>query len=418
MKQLNEHPILFAVGINYKTAAIAVREKFYISDEEIPALTGELKKTLDECVIVSTCNRTEIYGVTTRADLDLDFYKDLLIDFKNAQDLVDRKDFFGVVACAACQQLFQVVTSVDSKIVGDMQILEQVRDAYEIAQQDGSTGKILNQMFQRGFKLGKLVRTETNLHKGAVSISLAAVELASNSFETLADKNVLIIGAGKMARLTAECLVKKGVGKIFISNRTRENADKMLESLQAEYAFAGEVIDFADFKKHLNETDIVISSTSSPEPILEKAHFADQTNPILLIDIAVPRDIAPEVGECQGVTLKNVDELNAIVDQNYQRRMADLPRVQRIIMNEMSDFLVWYYSLPLMPSSMKCGAKPDPTTQGEIVRVKEFLLSNLSGLHKLAMRNGAENFEGHVEVVNKLVAMKNTDFTARFEVEA
>ncbi|HSK70755.1 MAG TPA: hypothetical protein VK892_03600, partial [Pyrinomonadaceae bacterium] len=173
-----------------------------------------------------------------------------------------------------------------------------------------------------------------------------------------------------------------------------------------------------DFKKHLNETDIVISSTTSPEPILEKADFANQTNPILLIDIAVPRDIAPETAECSSVTLKNVDELNAIVDKNYQRRMADLPRVQRIIMDEMSDFLVWYYSLPLLPGSMQCGAKPDAATQGEIVRVKEFLLSNLSGLHKLAMRNGAENFSGHIEVVNKLVTMKNKDFTTRFEVEA
>ncbi|HSK72554.1 MAG TPA: hypothetical protein VK892_12705, partial [Pyrinomonadaceae bacterium] len=244
MKQSYEYPILFAVGINYKTAAIGVREKFYIPDEEIPALIKKLKGTLTECVVVSTCNRTEIYGVTMRADLDLDFFKDLLIDFKNARGLVAREDFFGVVACAACQQLFQVVTSVDSKIVGDMQILEQVREAYEIAQQDGSTGKILNQMFQRGFKLGKLVRTETNLHKGAVSISLAAVELASNSFDSLAEKNVLIIGAGKMARLTAECLVKKGVGKIFISNRTHENAIQLLKSLQTEYDFEGEVIDF------------------------------------------------------------------------------------------------------------------------------------------------------------------------------
>jgi glutamyl-tRNA reductase len=159
LKQSNEQPILFAVGINYKTAAVALREKFYIQDEEIPALVAELKKTLSECVIVSTCNRTEIYGVTTRTDLDLDFYKDLLIDFKNARDFTSRGDFFGLVSCAACQQLFQVVTSIDSKIVGDMQILEQVRGAYKISKKHGAAGKILNQMFQRGFKIGKLVRT-------------------------------------------------------------------------------------------------------------------------------------------------------------------------------------------------------------------------------------------------------------------
>ena len=413
----NEQPILFAVGINYKTAAVALREKFYIQDEEIPALVAELKKTLNECVIVSTCNRTEIYGVTTRTDLDLDFYKDLLIDFKNARDFVSRQDFFGLVSCAACQQLFQVVTSVDSKIVGDMQILEQVRGAYQISKKHGATGKILNQMFQRGFKIGKLVRTETNLHKGAVSISLAAVELATQTFGSLDEKKVLIIGAGETARLTAECLIKKRVGKIFITNRTEAHADELLESLQSVSDFSGEVINFADFKKHLNEADIIISSTSSPEPILHKADFAGQKNKILLIDIAVPRDIAPEVGECRNVLLKNIDDLNTIVDKNYQRRMADLPKVTRIMMNEMSDFLVWYYSLPLLPQTMQGGAKPDKDLQDEIVNVKNFLLKNVSELHKLAMQSGAENFAGHVSVVNQWMVMREAEFV-RSNIEA
>jgi glutamyl-tRNA reductase len=409
LKQSNEQPILFAVGINHKTAAVALREKFYIQDAEIPALVAELKKTLHECVIVSTCNRTEIYGVTTRTDLDLDFYKDLLIDFKNARDFVSRRDFFGLVSCAACQQLFQVVTSVDSKIVGDMQILEQVRSAYKISKKHSATGKILNQMFQRGFKIGKLVRTETNLHKGAVSISLAAVELATQTFGSLAEKKVLIIGAGETARLTAECLIKKKVGKIFITNRTEAHADELLESLQAVNDFSGEVINFADFKKHLNEADIIISSTSSTEPILHKADFAGQKNKILLIDIAVPRDIATEVGECRNVLLKNIDDLNTIVDKNYQRRMADLPKVTRIMMSEMSDFLVWYYSLPLLPQTMQGGIKPDKQLQDEIVNVKNFLLKNVSQLHKLAMQNGAENFAGHVSVVNELLVMREAE---------
>jgi len=256
LNQSDEQPILFAVGINYKTAAIAEREKLYIVDEEIPLLTIELKKTLTECVVLSTCNCTEIYGVTTRTDLDLDFYIDLLIDYKKARGAVSRKDFFGLVACAASQQLFQAATSLDSKIVGDIQILEQVRGAYDVAKAQGSTGKILNQMFQRSFKLGKLVRCETNLHKGAVSISLAAVEPGRKALGSLQGKKVLIIGAGEMARLTAECLIKNRVGKIFIANRTRARAERLLESLAAAHDFKGEVLDFSDFKKHLNETDV------------------------------------------------------------------------------------------------------------------------------------------------------------------
>ena len=298
-----------------------------------------------------------------------------------------------------------------------MQILGQVREAFQLAEKYEATGKLLNQMFQRGFKVGKQVRTETNLHRGAVSISSAAVELASQTFGTLANKTVLIIGAGSMARLTAEYLAKKKVGRILITNRTRANADALLESLRAEGDFDGEVIDFADFKKYLNQTDLVISSTSSPTPILEKTDFSAQTNDILLIDIAVPRDISPETADCDVVELKNIDDLNAIVDKNHQRRMADLPLVQQMIMREMSDFLIWYYSLPLLPAKMQGGAKPDSATQREIVRVKEFLLGNLPLLHKLAMQRGTD-FAGHIDVVNKLTAMKEATLEARMEVGA
>jgi glutamyl-tRNA reductase len=409
--------ILFAFGINHKTVPVEFRERIYVQDVEIPALLAELKETLDEAVVISTCNRIEIYGVTSRTDIDLDFYKDLVIDFKNARDFVSREDFFGMISCAACQQLFRVTTSLDSKIIGDMQILGQVRDSFQLAERYRSTGKVLNQMFQRSFKIGKQVRTETNLHKGAVSISSAAVELATKTLGTLANKTVMIVGAGSMARLTAEYLMKKKVGRILITNRTREHADELLKTLEAEGDFEAEVVDFAEFKNRLNETDLVISSTSSPAPILEKADFADQSNKILLIDIAVPRDIAPETAEWDVVELKNIDDLNAIVDKNHQRRMSDLPLVQQIIMKEMSDFLIWYYSLPLLPAKMRGGAKPDAETQKEIVRVKEFLLGNLPHLHKLAMQKGTD-FAGHIEVVNKLTAMKNAAFEARFEVGA
>jgi glutamyl-tRNA reductase len=410
LQQLNQQSILFAVGVNHKTAPIEVREQIYVHESETPALLAELRKTLSECVVLSTCNRTEIYGVTRRTDLDLDFYKDLLIDFKKAESAISREHFFGLVSCAACQQLFRVATSIDSKIVGDIQILGQLREAYSFAAKQNSTGKILNQLFQRGFKIGKLARAETNLHKGAVSISLAAVELAAETFESLNDKTILIVGAGETARLTAECLIKKRVGKIVITNRTQGNADELLENLCKSNHFAGETVDFSGFKNYLNETDIVISSTSAPEPILEKADFADQTNKILLIDLAVPRDIAPEVAEMENVVLKNIDDLHQIIDKNYQRRMADLPLVKRNIMREMSDFLVWYYSLPLLPTALRGGAKPDEATLKEIVEVKEFLLKNVSHVHKLAMRNGAENFAGHVEVVNELAAMKRAAF--------
>lgn len=418
LEQLEKQKILFAVGINHNTAPIEAREKIYVHAQEIPVLIRKLKETLSECVVLSTCNRTEIYGVTTRIDLDLDFYKDLLINFKGAGEFVVREQFFGSVSCAACQQLFRVSTSIDSKIIGDTQILGQLRDAYEIAKRHHATGKVLNQLLQRGFKVGKQSRAETKLHKGAVSISLAAVELAVENLGSLADKTVLIIGAGETSRLTAECLIQRRVGKILVTNRTFAHAEELLENLRKANDFDGNVIEFADFKKHLNEIDIIITSTSSPEPILRKSDFQNQINKILLIDIAIPRDISPDAAECENVLLKNIDDLHSIVDRNYQRRINDLPLVKRMIMTEMADFLVWYYSLPLLPQDLQCGAKPSREMQAEIVKVKEFLLENVSHVHKMAMQNGAENFAGHVSVVSELVAMKEARFAKRLEVEA
>lgn len=412
-----EQSVLFAIGVNHKTVPVEIRERLYVSDVEIPALIDRLRETLDEAVVISTCNRLEIYGVATNSDHDLDYYKDLVIDFKNAGDFVRREDFFGMISCAACQQLFRVTTSLDSKIVGDMQILGQVRDSFLLADRYRSTGKILNQMFQRSFKLGKMVRTETNLHRGAVSISSAAVELASNSRQSLADATVLIIGAGNMARLTAESLIKKKVGTILLTNRTRQRVDEMLDALRAEADFEAEIVDFDEFRDRLPDTDIVISSTSSTEPILGKPDFVGRDRPVLLIDIAVPRDIAPDAVEAENVELKNIDDLTAIIDRNHQRRMADLPVVNQMLMREMSEFLIWYYSLPLLPATMHSGSKPDPETQREIVRVKEFLLGNLPYLHKLAISQGTD-FGGHFAVVRQLAEMKDEFFGEKLGVAA
>lgn len=405
--------ILFALGLNHRTAPIEVREKLYITETEIPELLAKLKETLSECIILSTCNRTEIYGVCSTADLNLDFYKDLLIEFKNAEGIVRKEHFFSLISCAACQQLFKVATSIDSKIVGDTQILQQLREAYFLAVENRSTGKILNQLSQRAFKIGKKTFTETSIHKGAVSVSLAAVEMAVEIFDSLKDKSILIIGAGETAKLTAECLIKKQVGKIVISNRTRTHAEELLADLRKNYDFQSEVVDFDDFKNHLNQTDIVISSTSSPEYILRAEDFYGQKNKIFLIDIALPRDIEPSVAENEAVVLKNIDDLHSAVDRNYERRMRDLPHVKRIIMKEMSDFLMWYYSLPLLPAMQKTRSKPDKSAVSEILEIKKFLIKNVSHLHKLALQNrgdAKEDLQNHLELVERLQAMKNAAF--------
>lgn len=413
MSNTADQQMLFAFGINHKTAPIEVREKLYIHEREIPELLALLKETLAECVILSTCNRTEIYGVAGAADIDLDYYKDLVIKFKNAEEIVKNEHFFTFISCAACQHLFSVATSVDSKIIGDTQILQQLKTAYHTAKDLNATGRILNQLSQRAFKIGKKARTETDLHRGAVSVSLAAVELAVDVFGSLQNKNILIVGAGETAKLTAECLLKRQVGKITITNRTGKNAEELLLSLQKSNRFDGETVDFENFRSQLNETDIVISATGASEPILTAADFADQTNKILLIDIAMPRDVAPEVGANKAVILKNIDDLHHIVERNYERRTKDLPHVKRIIMKEMGDFLAWYYSLPLLPVFQKSYTKPDRATVGEILKIKDFLIKNVSELHKLAMQSkgdASSDLQNHIALVEKLQTMKREAF--------
>lgn len=401
--------MLFAFGLNHKTAPIEIREKLYIRESEIPELLAELKKTLSECMVLSTCNRTEIYGVANSETIDLEYYKDLVIKFKDASEFVTSDHFFTFISCAACQQLFNVVTSVDSKVVGDSQILSQVRSAYSLARENNSTGKIINQLSQRALKIGKKTFSETSIHRGAVSISLAAVELAVETFGSIKGKSVLIIGAGETAKLTAECLIKQKAGKICITNRTRAHAEELLANLYENHVFESEVIDFEKYKCYLGETDIVISSTSSPEPILRSEDFLFQTDKILLIDIAVPRDIDPAAGENDYVVLKNIDDLHAILDHNHERRLRDLPLVKKLVMKEMGDFLMWYYALPLMPATEKTNSKPNRAVIEEMVSIKEFLLKNVSEFHKLAMRNNVtleEDVTDHVQLVNRLQAMR------------
>jgi glutamyl-tRNA reductase len=284
-----------------------------------------------------------------------------------------------------------------------------------MAESSGATGKILNQMFQRAFKIGKQVHTETSLHRGAVSISSAAVEVASQHFGSLTDKTALVIGAGNMARLATEALMKKKPARVIVTNRTRARAEAMIADLKCDCTV--EVVDFDDFPSMLPAIDVVISSTSSPLPLINLTHLESQQSPILLIDIAVPRDIAPDVTQNPVVELKNIDDLNEIVDRNHRRRMADLPVVEQMVMKEMSEFLIWYYSQPLLPATIKSGQKPDAETQREIVRVKDFLLANLPSLHRRALKPGGD-FRGHLEIVNELSAKHRELSEARVAVGA
>ncbi len=409
LKSVSAPKTLFAFGLNFKTAPVEIREKMFLNENEIPPFLRKLKETLSECVVLSTCNRTEIYGVSDSRKIDLEIYKNLLIDLKDARGFVKDEHFFSFISCTACQQLFRVATSIDSKIIGDSQILRQLRSTYSIASQNGYTGKVLNQLMQRALKLGKKVYTETTIHDGAASVSLAAVELANQTLGDLEGRTVLVIGAGETARLTMEALASKSVGKILISNRTLSRSEQLLAALPKDLQTDSEVLNFHDFKHRLDDVDIIISATSSKEPILHKEDFRKRDRKMLVIDIAVPRDVDDSVRENSNVVVKNIDDLNSIVDGNQEKRIRELPKIENLIIKEMVDFLMWYYLLPILPSYEKTGIKPSPVRQAEIIRIKEFLRENVSEIHGFASRAGEDfydDLESHFSLVRKLQIMK------------
>jgi glutamyl-tRNA reductase len=406
---------LFAFGINHKTAPVEIREKLHLSDDEIPQFLAELRLLLCECVVLSTCNRTEIYGVSESRDIDLDALMDVLIDFKDARGVVNSDHFFAVISCTASQQLFNVATSIDSRVIGDSQILRQLRVAYDTARQNGATGKVLNQLMQRAFKLGKMTYTETSIHDGAVSVSLAAVELGAQIFGSLRERTAMVIGAGEMSRFTASALVNKRIGKILITNRTRSRAEELAATFSAENNVDCEVVDFTNFKDRLKDVDMVISSTGSVDPILFAEDLEGVDRCMLVVDIAVPRDVDEAVGELPNVSLKNIDDLRSIIDSHHERRMKDLPKVKSLIGEAMVEFLTWYYTLHLMPGYERTGAKPPIEQTYEILRVKKFFDQNLSEIHRLAASSSGDFYEdlaSHLALIDRLQALKAEAFAS------
>lgn len=382
-----------------------VRESLYLNADEIPSFLDQARESLSECFVLSTCNRTEIYGVSDSPEIDPHFYKDLLIDFKNARGIVGDEHFFTAISCAACEHLFEVATSVGSMFVGDSQILRQLRQAYKIAIENRGTGSVLNQLVQRALKVGKKTYTETAVHAGTASVSAAAVDFATKTFGSLSGKRVLIIGSGETARLAAEALLNKNIGRLTVANRTRAHAEQLAALIRSSATAECSVINFDELSDHLDLVDIVISSTSSEEPILHKKDFDARSREILLIDIAVPRDIDERVSENPNVILKNVDDLNAIIDENYERRRKAVPQAKKLIMKESIEFLSWYYSLSIATALASADELSKSQRRTQALNVKAFLTANLSDIHKLAVASTGDvrqDLKNHFSLIQNL----------------
>ena len=341
---------LLCVGISHHTAPLDVRERLWFSSEEIQHTLPLLKPFgISECVMFSTCNRTELYALIENNTLPSEEIKKIFITKKGAEGKVQPSDLFTLTAGDAAQHLFRVSAGIDSMVLGDVQILAQVKEGFNLAIELGTAGIFMNRLFQLAFRAGKRARTETEIGEGAVSISYAAVELAEKIFDDLHKKSALVIGAGETADLTATHLRSKEIGKLMITNRTRERAEQLAEKVK------GVVISFENWFDNISDVDIIISSVEVnlyilSVPDIQRALKHHGSKMLFIIDIGVPRNIDPEVKNIENVFLYDLDTLNLMVEENLQKRQAEIPKVETIITEILTELTHWYSSLEVNPT--------------------------------------------------------------------
>ncbi|MGI8559098.1 MAG: glutamyl-tRNA reductase [Solirubrobacteraceae bacterium] len=342
---------LLAMGISHKTAPVALRERLALTDSELQRFTREATQNgeIYEAVAISTCNRTELYLVVgdpveaesallrmlaRRADIRPTELADVIYSPRN---------------CDAARQLFRVTAGLESMIVGEHEVQGQVRRSYEAALAAGTTGPMTNRLFTAALSAGKRVRNETAIAHSHVSVSTVAVQLAHDSLGALAGRHVVIIGAGETSELTARALAVRGAGTIFVANRHAARARSLAER------FGGEVVSLDGLPDQLARADIVLASTSSPHPILGEEELAEVMRvrggrPLMLIDLAVPRDIDPACASLDGVTLRDIDDLQATVADNIELRAGESPQAEAIVEQEIARFASWMGQLDVLPA--------------------------------------------------------------------
>jgi glutamyl-tRNA reductase len=344
-------PELLVLGISHNTAPVALRERLSLTDKAgrrfLQALVA--REEIDEAVAISTCNRTEIYLVTpdpVRAEAEL---LGRLARRAEIRPTELAPIVYSPRNCDAARQLYRVAAGLDSMIVGEAEVQGQVKRAYEAALDAGTTGPMTNRLFSAALQAGKRVRSETGIGRERVSVSTVAVDLARDVVGDLASRSVVIIGAGETAELTAQALADQGVRTVFVANRHADRARSLAER------FGGEVGSLDSLPARLREADIVVASTSSPHPIveadgLEEVMRTRDGRPLVLIDIAVPRDIDHACGALDGVRVYDMDDLQAVVTRNLRVREAERARAEAVVEEEIQRFAKWLAQLDVLPT--------------------------------------------------------------------
>lgn len=339
-----------AIGVNHKTACLDVREQVALADESARGLLDRLlaRPEVGEAVAVSTCNRTEVYVTGPELPLRGPVLEELCAVSGVCLDDLGESVYY-LEDVAAVDHLFAVASSLDSMVLGEAQILHQLKESYHLAEEADATGAVLNKLFRRSFEVGKRVRSETRIGESSISIASVSVDLARNVFGDLVPRTVLVVGAGEMAELVLTHLRGHGVTRVRVANRTYERA------VELAGRFAGEAVRYESLEEHLALVDIVITSTGASRPIITKADMervmkGRRNRPIFLVDIAVPRDVEAAVSHVYNAYLYDIDDLQAVAASNLDERKQEAVSARAIVEQEVVAFRAWLRSLEVVPT--------------------------------------------------------------------
>ncbi len=368
---------VFVVGLNHKTADVDVREKLAFNGSKLEDGLIRFKELpeVQEAIILSTCNRVELYANISDTIKASESIKTFLSEFHNINKGSLDNALYTYDNVNAVRHIFRVASSLDSMVIGEPQILGQLKDAFEFALEKKTTGILLNKLMKKAISVAKKVRTETRIAENAVSISFAAVELARKIFTDLSKRVCMLLGAGEMAELAARHLLNNGVKEVMVSNRTYERACELAKEFQ------GHPVKFDEFVDEMMRTDIVICSTGAPKYILTKSQMQKvmkerKQRQVFIIDISVPRNIDPEINDLDNVYLYNIDDLQSVVDANMFERQKEAEKAEKIIEEEIETFLKWQSSLDSVPTIIALRDKAEEIKKEELDK----LLNKISGI--------------------------------------
>jgi glutamyl-tRNA reductase len=388
---------IILIGLNHKTAPVNVRECLAFSQDETRSALSDLRAmaAIEEAMLFSTCNRVELLIIAKEIPNAVGRAKDFLAQFKQLPLGDFESSLYSHRGDAAVRHVFRVGASLDSMVLGEPQILGQIKAAYRTATEEKTSGVILNRLLHKAFFVAKRIRTETGIGDSAVSISYAAIELGRKIFGDLEGKEVLLIGAGEMAELAVEHLIRHRSGHIFVANRTFERG------VELAAAYKGTAIRFEEVPDHLRRVDIIISSTGAKDFILHKQHVkavmrGRRNRPIFFIDIAVPRDIDPAINTLNNAYVYDIDDLKDVVEENIEDRHREAIKAERIIDEAVINFRQWVQGLGVVPTIKSLRSKVQGLARDEVRKTLQ-QMEHLSVKDQEAIERMAES------LVNKIL---------------